>query len=308
MRAAAIDVGTNTVRLLVGEGDGRGGFRSVHAAQAITRLGEGLLPDRLLKPLPVERTLAVLARYRALAAAHGAGTVLAAGTAALRQAVNRDAFLRRAHDEAGLAIQVISGDEEARLTLRGVTGGLPDPSARLLLIDIGGGSTEFLVADEGRAIAQVSTGLGVVALTERHLHHDPPLPAELASAREAVASRLSRVRSHDFAGRDLPGRLIGTAGTITTLAAIDLRLDPYDPVRVTGHALSRGRIAGLVADLAGRPLADRRRIAGLEPDRADVIVAGGLICLESLEALGFPSLTVSDAGLREGLLLTALSG
>ena len=307
-RAAAIDVGTNTVRLLVGEAKDPGRFRSIFAAQEITRLGEGLLPSREIQPAPMDRTLAVLSRYCDAATSHGAEAILALGTSALREARNRDVFLRRAREEAGLWVQAISGEEEARLTLRGVLDGLPDPPGRLLLMDIGGGSTEFLVAEEGRVVGLVSTGQGVVKLTEACFRHDPPLPEELAQARETVALRLWRVRSHELAGQDLPAVLVGTAGTITTLAAIDLGLDRYDPERITGHVLSRSRIADLVRMLAGQPLATRRAVAGLEPARADVIVAGGVICLESMEALGFPRLTVSDAGLREGILLSALSG
>lgn len=307
-RAAAIDVGTNTVRLLVGEPEGPGRFRPIFAAQEITRLGEGLLPERVLQAIPMDRTLAVLSRYRQAAASRGAEAVLALGTSALREARNRETFLRRAREEAGLRVQVISGEEEARLTLRGVMGGLPDPPPRMLLMDIGGGSTEFLAAEGDRVLGLVSTGLGVVKLTEEHFRHDPPLRAELARAREAVALRLGRVRSQELAGRDLPDLLVGTAGTITTLAAIDLALDPYDPLRITGHRLSRARIAELVETLAARPLAARQAVPGLEAGRADVIVAGGLICLGSLDALGFPGLTVSDAGLREGILLAALAG
>ncbi len=306
--AAAIDVGTNTVRLLIGEAKGRDGYRPLFAAQEITRLGEGLLPDRQLQPVPMDRTLAVLARYRDAAMREGAEVIRALGTSALREARNRDIFLRRALDEAGLRVQVISGEEEARLTLRGVLGGLPERPPRLLLMDIGGGSTEFLAVEDDRIVGLVSTGLGVVKLTEAHFRHDPPLPAELAAAREAVALRLQRVRSQELPRGELPGMLVGTAGTITTLAAIDLALVRYDPDRITGHVLSRARIADLVRMLAGQPLATRRAVPGLEPARADVIVAGGVICLVSMEALGVAALTVSDAGLREGILLGALSG
>jgi len=307
-RAAAIDVGTNTVRLLVGESDGQGGIRSVLAAQEITRLGEGLLPERRLQPVPAARTLAVLRRFGEAAAAHGAEIVLALGTAALREAGNRDEFLRRAWAEAGVRLGVIPGDEEARLTLRGVMGGLSDPPARLLLLDIGGGSTEFLTAEGGRERLRASTRLGVVKLTEAHFAHDPPLPEELLRARQAVEARLARLRAEEFAGASLPDLLVGTAGSITSLAAIDLALEPYDPARVSGHRLSRVRVEELVACLAGQPLDARRRVRGLEPARADVIVAGGLICLIGMELLGYAALTVSDAGLREGILLAALTG
>jgi exopolyphosphatase/guanosine-5'-triphosphate,3'-diphosphate pyrophosphatase len=306
-RAAAIDVGTNTVRLLVGEADAGGRLRTLFAAQEITRLGEGLLPDRLLRPIPVERTLAALSRCRAMAADHGAEAIVAAGTSALREARNRDAFLRRAAAEAGVRVRVISGHEEARLTLQGVLGAFANLPAGLLLMDIGGGSTEFLAAEGDRIRRAISTGLGVVKLTEAHVRHDPPLPGELARIRTAATLCLDRICAQEFSGGNLPALLVGTGGTVTTLAAVDLGLAAYDPARITGRVLSRGRIAELVERLAGQPVAARRQVPGLEPGREDVIIAGGLVCLASMEALGFSTLMACDAGLREGLLLAALS-
>lgn len=306
MRTAAIDLGTNTVRLLVGEADGRGGWRAIFADQENTRLGEGLLPERRLRPLPVARTLAALSRFARAAAAHGAEWIAAAATSAVREAVNREEFLAAAREEAGLAIRVLSGEEEARLTLRGVRGGLPACPEGMLLLDIGGGSTELLLAEGAAVRAAVSTGLGAVGLTEAHLTSDPPTAAELAAAAAAVRDRVARFRAEELTGVMLPEALVGTAGTITTLAAIDLALDPYDPRRVTGHTLSRPRVAQLVGELAAQPLAARRRVVGLEPARADILPAGGLICLGVMEGLGFDRLTVSDAGLREGLLLEAV--
>jgi exopolyphosphatase / guanosine-5'-triphosphate,3'-diphosphate pyrophosphatase len=300
---AVIDLGTNTVRLLVAQPDGRGGYRSLFADQEITRLGQGLLPDRKLQPEPIRRTLCVLRRFREAAEARGAARIIAVGTSALREAANRDTFLVRARSEAGVEVAVVSGEEEARLTLLGVRAALSDVSGRLLMMDIGGGSTEFLRADGTRILATVSTGLGVVKLAETYLPTDPPTEAELAAARQAVASRLTRVLAEELRDHSPRDPFVGTAGTVTTLAAIDLRLDPYDPDRVTGHELTRDRVAVLLRDLASLPLANRRKIAGLEPARADVIVAGALICLAAMDLLGFARLLVSDGGLREGILL-----
>lgn len=308
MRTAAIDLGTNTVRLLVGEADGRGAWREVFADQESTRLGEGLLPERRLRPLPAARTLAALSRFARAAAAHGAERIAAAATSAVREAVNQEEFLAAAREEAGLAIRVLSGEEEARLTLRGVRGGLPACPERMLLLDIGGGSTELLLAEGAAVRAAVSTGLGAVGLTEAHLVSDPPAAEELAAAAAAVRARVARFLTEELAGGARPESLVGTAGTLTTLAAIDLGLAVYDPARIAGHRLSRSRIGALVAGLAAQPLAARRRVVGLEPARADILPAGGLICLGVMEGLGFDRLTVSDAGLREGLLLEALGG
>lgn len=306
IRLAVIDVGTNTVRLLVAESDGRSAPRTILTAQEITRLGQGLLPARELQPGPIGRTVRVLRRYRELAEMHGAPTILAVGTSALREAGNRDAFLAAARDRAGVAVTVVAGEEEVRLALLGVRAGLPDAPARLAMMDIGGGSTELLLAERETILAAVSTGLGAVKLTESCLAGDPPLPAELEAVRRTAAERFDRARRAQLC--DIrPGDLfVGTAGTVTSLAAVDLALVPYDPARVTGHRMTRGRVAQLLRRLAALPLADRRRVPGLEPARADVIVAGGLICLAAMDALGFAELTVSDGGLREGILLDAL--
>ncbi len=306
MRVAAIDIGTNTIRLLVGEADGRGGYRPIFAAQEITRLGQGLLPERMLQPEPMRRSLAVLARYRAAAAEHGIAAMAAVGTSALREAGNREAFLARARREAGLEIAVVSGEEEARLTLLGVRAALASPPRRLLMLDIGGGSTELLLADGPDVLAAVSTGLGAVTLTERHLAHDPPQAAELAAVRQSAAERIARARNEALRGLASGDAFVGTAGTVTTLAAVDLALTAYDPARITGHRLTRDGVARLLDRLASLPLARRRRVSGLEPARADVIVAGAAVCLAALDVLGFPALTVSDGGLREGILLDLL--
>lgn len=317
MRAAAIDVGTNTVRLLVGEPDGVGGYRVMAAAQEITRLGQGLWPERLLQPEPIQRTLAVLGRFRRLADSHGATRTAVIGTSALREARNGHEFLGRARMETGLDVRVISGEEEARLTLRGVRATLPaagsPPGGRLLLIDIGGGSTEFLLADGNELVAAVSTGLGAVKLTEAHVRHDPPLPADLRAIHDVVTARLARLRFQELphVGRTAPGpglTVVGTAGTLTSLAAIDLSLTVYDPGRVNGHRLTRDRVEALLRELAGLPLAHRRQVPGLESGRADVIVAGAIVCLAALECFGISALEVSDGGLREGVLLDVLGG
>jgi len=306
MRAAVIDVGTNTVRLLVAESDCHSAYRTLLTAQEITRLGHGLLPVQELQPEPIQRTVHVLRRYRELAEAQGASTILAVGTSALREAKNRAAFLAAAREEAGVEIAVIAGEEEARLALLGVRAGLPGAPARLVMMDIGGGSTEVLLADGETILAAVSTGLGVVKLTESYLQSDPPIPAELEMVRRTAAERLDRARKTEFRDIALRDAFVGTAGTVTSLAAVDLALVPYDPVRVTGHRLTRVRVAQLLNKLASLPLGDRRQVPGLEPARADVIVAGGVVCLAAMDTLGFSALTVSDGGLREGILLDLL--
>jgi exopolyphosphatase/guanosine-5'-triphosphate,3'-diphosphate pyrophosphatase len=307
MRAAAVDVGTNTVRLLIADADGAGGYRPVLAAQEITRLGQGLLPTGELQPTAMQRSVVVLREFCRLAALHGTTEMAAVGTSALREAQNRQAFLEEVRRKTGLDIQVVSGEEEARLTLLGVRAALPDPPDRLLLMDIGGGSTEFLLT-QGAAIRETeSIGLGVVKLTEAHLHSDPPQPGEVAALREAACRCLACLEIPARLGQTPGTRLVGTAGTVTTLAAIDMGLDPYDPARVNGYRLTRERVAAMVQDLAARPLEVRRRLPGLEPGRADVIVAGSLICQIVMEIWEFTELIVSDGGLREGILLDLMA-
>ena len=310
-RLAVIDLGTNTVRLLVGEPDGAGGYRPIFATQEITRLGQGLLPTRMLQPEPTQRTLAALRRFRQAAERHGAARITVVGTSALREARNREAFMACARNQCGLDVRVISGEQEARLTLLGIRAALGIGPGRILAMDIGGGSTEFVLADGPDILRTISTRLGVVKLTEDHLKSDPPLAREMAAVRDAVSVQLACLRPPEwlgsFQGPLAPGVLFaGTAGTVTTLAAIDLVLDPYDPARVNGHRLSYQRIEALCAELAARPLRERQQVPGLEPARADVIVAGALICLGAMDALGFAEITVSDGGLREGILLDLL--
>jgi exopolyphosphatase/guanosine-5'-triphosphate,3'-diphosphate pyrophosphatase len=306
MRAAVIDVGTNTVRLLVAESSDASTFRSLLTGQEITRLGQGLFPTKELQPESIRRTLVVLRRFRELAETHGATTILAVGTSALREATNRADFVAAARAEAGVEITVVPGEEEARLALLGVRASLPAAPARLVMIDIGGGSTELLLADGDTVLAAVSTGLGAVTLTERYLTRDPPAPAELDGIRQTAMERFLRLQSHEYPGFTSGHAFVGTAGTVTSLAAVDLALVPYDPTRVTGHRLTRDRVAQLLCQLAALPIEGRRRVPGLEPGRADVIVAGTVVCLAALDVLGFRALTVSDGGLREGILLDLL--
>jgi exopolyphosphatase/guanosine-5'-triphosphate,3'-diphosphate pyrophosphatase len=298
---AAIDIGTNTLRLLVAEAIGLDDFTVLHAEQEITRLGEGLLPARLLQDAPIRRSLAVLGRFAEAARSREAGTIAAVCTSAVREAGNGAAFLAEAARQTGLALRVIDGGEEARLTLLGVRHGLRLGSERVLGIDIGGGSTEFVLAAGDEVEGIVSTGLGVVKLTEQYLVSDPPTVDEMQRVKDVVGARISRL------GGELPrlegSRLVGTAGTVTTLAAIDLALVSYDRRKIQGHHLTLVRVAELLDRLAALPIRERREVPGLEPGRADIIVAGAAIVAVSMERLGFDLLQVSDDGLREGILL-----
>ncbi|MBI3003268.1 MAG: Ppx/GppA family phosphatase [candidate division NC10 bacterium] len=307
---AAIDVGTNTVRLLVADAEGPGAYRVRHQEQAITRLGEGLEGTGRLAPAAIERTVAAVARYAAAARHLGAVAVRAVATSAAREAANREAFLAAAA-AAGCAVTVVDPEEEARLTTLGALHLLPRRGGRCLVIDIGGGSTEFTLTAGSAPRQSVSLPLGVVKLTERLFREDPP-PAEARAACAAHVREAGAVRKAVAAGVPFQPPLrsveaIGTGGTATTLAALELGLDPYDGDRVTGYRLGVGRIRGLLHRLAATPLGARQRLPGLEPGRADVIVAGTSLLAEALDVLGFDGCTVTDGGLREGILLDTLA-
>jgi exopolyphosphatase / guanosine-5'-triphosphate,3'-diphosphate pyrophosphatase len=304
-RLAAIDLGSNTVRLLVADPDPGHGLRPVHGEQVVARLGQDLARTRRLAPAAMARALGAVRAYRDRARALGAGRILLVATAAVRQAENRDELLAELAAERDLEVRVVSGDEEARLTLLGVASGLPPTRAPYGVLDIGGGSTELTVARGAAAVRAVSVPLGVVALAEGFFHADPVDWREYRACAAHVAERLAR-EMWPALRPVAPESVVGTAGTITTLAALDLDLESYDGARVQGHRLARPRIAALLARLGALPLAERAGLPGLEPGRADLIVPGIAITLAVLDGLGLGRMVVSDAGLREGILLEAV--
>lgn len=304
MRLATIDLGTNSVRLLVADTAAHG-WRVVEEAQRVTRLGEGQAATGALGPVPMARTAATVTDYVRRAEALGATRVRITGTSAVREAANRAEFVALVASVTGMTLEVLSGEDEARLILLGARSGLPGLGGRFVLFDIGGGSTEFVVAEGDRLERALSLRLGVVGLAERHVDGGPLVPARWAAMRAEVAAALEPA---------VPGalgvvnatRLVGTAGTVTTLAALDLGLAAYDPSRVQGHVLRRDAIERLLARLGGLTLAARAALPGLEPGRADVLIPGIAICLAVMERLGFDALTVSDRSLREGILCEIL--
>jgi exopolyphosphatase/guanosine-5'-triphosphate,3'-diphosphate pyrophosphatase len=302
---AAIDLGTNTVRVLVAEADSATGLVPRWADQVVARLGEGVAGRGALAPAAVERALVAVRRYRDRARALGAADILLVATAAVRRARDGSEFVARLREEPGICPRVVSGDEEARLTLLGARWGLGVTRGIVGLLDIGGGSTEVLVADGPRVLTTVSLALGVVDLAESFFVHDPVDPAELAACRAYVDRRL-REEAWPQIRPYRPATLVATAGTPTTLASLDLGLPSYDAARVQGHWLSALATARLTAWLAELPLAERARTPGLEPDRADVIVPGGIVLAAVLAGLGLSATVVSNAGLREGILLDAV--
>ena len=302
MRVGVVDIGTNSTRLLVAKIDG-GALTELARRTTVTRLGEGLEASGRLSDAARARVSEALASYRGALDEHSAERVVAVATSAMRDAANGPEFRDEIERRFGLDARTISGDEEARLTFLGATAGR-DPAAATLVVDIGGGSTEFVVGHPGGDPEfHLSTRLGSVRHTERHLHTDPPTAAELnALAQDARAIVEAEVPAGVRAGVDAG---IAVAGTATSLAAIDQELDPYDPERVHGYRLGVASCERLLARLAALTVVQRREVSGLHPDRAPTIVAGAGILLESMRACGLDEIEISENDILHGAALAA---
>jgi exopolyphosphatase/guanosine-5'-triphosphate,3'-diphosphate pyrophosphatase len=288
MIAGAIDVGTNSVKLLIA--DGR--LRTLEERVIVTRLGEGLARTGRIAEGAARRTLAALRECRRRCERRRCGRVLAAGTEALRRASNAAAFLERASREAGVELRVLSGVEEARLSFLGGTADWADRD--VATIEIGGGSVQVSTGRGGRLVRGQSLPHGAVTLTESVLRSDPPTPPELDAAGAEIRRLLRRLRlrvRRPFA--------VGLGGTAATLGTMWCRGNFGG---VHGLRLALGDLEGWLAEVASEPLAVRRRRRGLEPDRADIIVGGGIILCEAMRAIGAGAITLSTKGLRHGLL------
>jgi exopolyphosphatase / guanosine-5'-triphosphate,3'-diphosphate pyrophosphatase len=305
VRVAVVDIGSNSTRLLIA--DVRDGMVSeLDRRSIITRLGEGVDATGRLGDAPQARVFAALDDFAAAIRAHGATVSTAVLTSAVRDASNGREFAETVRDRYGLVGRTLSGDEEARLTYLGaVADRSRDTSIPRVVIDIGGGSTEVVVGAEGRVEFHTSMQAGVVRHTERHLSSDPPRPEEL----EALARDVHGVLENAIPDgvRRRAAAAIAVAGTATTCAAIDLQLEPYDSQQVEGHSLRQARLSELLSWLAAQPLAERRKVAGLHPDRAPTIVAGIVILSAVLRFLGLDSTEVSEHDILWGAALDAVS-
>ncbi|MBI5498768.1 MAG: Ppx/GppA family phosphatase [Deltaproteobacteria bacterium] len=296
-RVLALDVGTHTVLASVGRARG-GRLELLANRQWFARLGEGVRATGRLAPAAIGRAVAALREARGLAGELGA-EIAAVATRACREARNAEDFLRPAAEALGVPVEVVSGEREAALTFRGASSGLIVAGPGLW-VDVGGGSTELITARDGVVLGAVSTSLGAVALTEAHLRSDPYSAAELAAAGEAIRA----VLAGDVV-RPAPA-VVAIGGTATTFAAIELGMSSYDGERAHGFRLARERLDGWAARLAALPAAARERVPGLAPERAPVIVAGGLVLAEVLARAGAAEVIVSDRGVRHGVLLDRL--
>ena len=301
-RVGAVDIGTNSVRLLLAEiAEGAGPaapLTTLDRRMTITRLGAGVDAARVLAPDAIDRTVAVLREYREALDAFGITTVRATATSAARDAQNRDVFFEAATDALGVTPELLSGAEEAQLSFLGATAGLDAP-APYLVVDIGGGSTELVVGTD-RPEHVASIDMGCVRVTEQWLASDPPSPEELSNAVSAARDELADVL------RAVPGlreaqTVLGLAGTVTTVAAIEQGLAVYDRDRIHHFHLTRTAAEDIFRTLALEPIAERRHNPGLDPGRVDVIVGGVVVLVSLFRVLDLEELLVSEADILDGL-------
>jgi exopolyphosphatase/guanosine-5'-triphosphate,3'-diphosphate pyrophosphatase len=303
VRIAVVDLGTNTTRLLVADVvDGR--VEEVTRRNTVTRLGEKVDSGGELIEPAMERVFAAVAGYRQTIDELGAERTVAVATSAVRDASNGDYFQGQLRERFGIEARIISGDEEARLTFAGATGERPADGDPLLVLDIGGGSTEFVVGIPGEEPGfHVSTQAGSVRQTERHIRSDPPARAEVGELRGDVRTIIEASVPADVRGGVRDG--VAVAGTPTSLAAIEQRLDPYDSSRVHGYRLELEACEQILGMLAALPEPERRKVIGLHPDRAPTIVAGAVILVESMRAFGLDSIEVGEHDILYGTALSA---
>jgi exopolyphosphatase / guanosine-5'-triphosphate,3'-diphosphate pyrophosphatase len=300
-RVAAVDIGTNSTRLLVADVDD-GRIIDLERETRITRLGEGVDERRRLLPVPIARVRNVLTDYRHAAETLGAERTLAIATSAVRDAENGEAFLGEIEWSYGFATRLLTGHDEALMTYRGVTSDRELDSGTVI-VDIGGGSTELVAGGPDGVRWHNSLDIGSVRLTERFLHGDPPTQDELDACAQAARSLLAERVPDEI--RDSVVSAIGVAGTITSIAALALGLNEYDRERVHGSSLTADALALQLERLAAVPLAERRTMRPLDPERAPVIVAGAVIAREAMAFFGVDTLEISERDILDGAALAA---
>ncbi len=303
-RFSAIDIGTNTILMLIADVDDAGNVRVVRDEHNIARLGKGVDEHRRILPETFERVLGYLSEYCRIHERERSGRLLACATSALRDAANRDEFIAFIKERLGFEIIVLSGEEEARLTyLGGISEFVDlDPERKYAVLDIGGGSTEITYGVGKSIQSKHSIDVGSVRLSERQLRESPPTRAALEDAQNFVSGSLLTLPK-------VPDDVlwVGVAGTMTTLAAIDLNLKAYDRDRVSGHRLTLQSIVSIFDRLKPMTLEELRSVPQILPQRADILVGGILILLEVMSRLQLKEITVSDRGLRYGIVLHAAS-
>ncbi|MGI8758022.1 MAG: exopolyphosphatase [Acidimicrobiales bacterium] len=302
---AAVDCGTNSTRLLVGRPTGDGRMETLDRRMTITRLGAGTDVTGALAPAAMDRTLEVLRSYREVIDDHGVERVRVTATSAARDAANRDDFFAAAEEALGARPELLSGHEEARLSFLGATAELDPADGPFLVVDIGGGSTEFAVGRGGEPDGVVSVDLGCVRLTEQYLHRDPPAPEELSAALSVAEAYLDDVVREVPATREA-ALMVGLAGTVTTVAAVELGLAHYDRDRIHHFRLTRAAAEDVFRTLATETRADRAHNPGLEAARADVIVGGCCVLVAVLRHFELAECLVSEADILDGIALSVV--
>lgn len=295
---AVVDIGTNTILLLIARVDSSGTLTPLRHEQRIPRLGEGVDRRRLLHPDAMERAIQVLQEYSGIIDAYAPDARVLCATSAVRDAANRAEFIGAVRAAMGFRIEVLSGSEEARWTYRGALSGIPDV-ARATVIDIGGGSTEITLGDQRAAGAKASLDVGSVRLTERFFRHDPPLPEEIEAARDAVTAAMAATGQFAFRGTTA----VAVAGTATTLSLLAQGRKEYDLDAVSNSRLTSGSVEQLLRMLGAMPSARIRELSEVMEGRADIITAGALILHEVMTHAGFDEVIVSERGVRYGIAL-----
>jgi exopolyphosphatase/guanosine-5'-triphosphate,3'-diphosphate pyrophosphatase len=297
MKCAAIDIGTNTVLLVVVDRDDENRvFRDVIDMSTIVRLGEGLANSGRLSGPAMLRTMEGLGRYVAIAASHDVRRLFCVGTAALREAANSGEFLASVRDAFGFDVEIISARDEARYTYLSVRDDNVVRASGMTIIDIGGGSTEVITGTDRDLAAYVSLPMGSVRLTDAFVSHDPPVREEMESVVSYIQEHLSPVSC------PRGSVLVGTGGTVTNIAAMVAGIGTYDKAVVHGFVIGLGQVKELIATLARLTSDERRRVTGMEPGREDIIVQGAVILREIMEHGGFDRVRVSAAGVRYGVI------
>jgi exopolyphosphatase/guanosine-5'-triphosphate,3'-diphosphate pyrophosphatase len=302
MRLASIDIGTNTILMLVADVERNGTLSIVTDEHFIARLGKGVDEHGFIQKETFQRVHKILSQLKSIADSHGVQHLAACGTSALRDAANRQEFVNFIREHLSIEMKILSGQEEAELTYLGaVSEYLEDsPSGEFAVLDIGGGSTELVTGIGSNVSSAVSIDIGSVRLTERILKNNPPENAALENAVKLIQNHLENISPLPPATK-----LIGVAGTLTTLAALDLQLKTFDAALINRYVLARETIERIFHELRHLTLDQIKSYPQIHPSRADILLAGILILLETLENVNLPRITVSDRGLRYGILLQA---
>jgi exopolyphosphatase/guanosine-5'-triphosphate,3'-diphosphate pyrophosphatase len=307
--SAAIDVGSNTIRLLIGNiQDNR--IQHILYERRITRLAQGINQFRILRADRIEASITVLKEYSSVIKSNDVRTVRAVATSALREALNSNVFIEKVLADAGISITVISGEKEAELILKGVLSSFPDlrlnRNQSLLIIDIGGGSTEWILCRGEYPVAMGSIPVGVIKLHEKYIKTDPVSKEDISALNREIISSIEILKKNTGNHINRETRFIGTAGTFSTLASIDLHLEIYSREKIHLHRLPLTKLFNIRNKLIAFPVRERTKITGLEPGRADLIIPGIQFTINMMESFGIDELTVSDYGLLEGVLLETL--